>query len=91
MNQEYFEKAKKLAIMIFNEYLKKGAPYEVQLEDFIKCTIYQRFGCIFNEDDSHERRNTNREKNDQVFRNKSLMGTVLTDIRENLLEDQHSD
>lgn len=29
MNQEYLEAAKKLSLMIFNEYLKKEAPLEV--------------------------------------------------------------
>lgn len=52
-NQEYLEAAKKLSLMIFNEYLKKEAPLEVQLEDHVKCAIYQRFGCYFNEDDSY--------------------------------------
>jgi len=56
MNREFLEEAKKISLMIFDEYLKKGAPYEVQLEDHVKCAIYQRYGCFFNEDDYQERR-----------------------------------
>jgi hypothetical protein len=89
MNRGYLEEAKKIALMIFAEYLKKGAPYEVQLEDHVKCAIYQRYGCFFNEDDSHqERRQTIHEKTNQIPRNKShLVEAGLPKIKETFMED----
>ena len=37
--------AKRIAIEIFEEYLKKGAAKQLDLPDQVYCKIYEKFGC----------------------------------------------
>ena len=42
---EELEGARITAIQIFDEYLKNHAKYYIELNESIRCTIFQKFGC----------------------------------------------
>jgi hypothetical protein len=44
-NPNYAHVALEIAVDVFDEYLRRGAKNEVQVDDDIKCHIYTKFGC----------------------------------------------
>lgn len=54
LNRNYHEEAKKIAIGIFNEYLKINARNGIDMDAGLRCQIYKKFGCRFQNHDSSQ-------------------------------------
>ena len=48
------DEPKKIAIAIFEEYLKKDAKNYISIPDLIICKIYKKFGCHLEEEDDND-------------------------------------
>ena len=45
--QSFFSESQLIALNIFEEYIRKDAPFEIQLSKRVKCSLFQKFGCPF--------------------------------------------